>query len=160
MRLISGALGSRSGAGTLCNSSHSLMTNHRSASRVSIIDTCSQLIGCSLKSGAHLPRQNGQFQRFVPISVGIVSIPIRACARAQYGVLYNLNASGRIVHMINRPKCGAKTRAGGYCQAKVVKGRSRCRMHGGLSTGPKTASGRQRISDAQRRRWQSRPEYD
>lgn len=29
-------------------------------------------------------------------------------------------------------RCGAKTRAGGTCQAPVVKGGKRCRMHGGL----------------------------
>ncbi len=36
-----------------------------------------------------------------------------------------------------RPKCGAKTRAGGKCQARIVPGKRRCRLHGGLSTGPK-----------------------
>jgi uncharacterized protein YjcR len=29
------------------------------------------------------------------------------------------------------PRCGAKTRKGTPCKAPVVKGRSRCRMHGG-----------------------------
>ena len=29
----------------------------------------------------------------------------------------------------------------------------RCRLHGGLSTGPKTPEGRARIAEAQRRRW-------
>jgi hypothetical protein len=32
----------------------------------------------------------------------------------------------------------------------------RCRNHGGLSTGPKTEPGRQRIAAAQRKRWQAR----
>ncbi|WP_311201778.1 HGGxSTG domain-containing protein [Ruegeria conchae] len=36
-----------------------------------------------------------------------------------------------------RPTCGARTRAGGQCQARVVPGKRRCRLHGGLSTGPK-----------------------
>lgn len=36
----------------------------------------------------------------------------------------------------DRPKCGARTRAGGECCAPVVAGKTRCRMHGGLSTGP------------------------
>lgn len=36
-----------------------------------------------------------------------------------------------------RPTCGAKTRAGGQCKARVVPGKRRCRLHGGLSTGPK-----------------------
>lgn len=32
-------------------------------------------------------------------------------------------------------RCGAKTRSGGLCRATVVKGRSRCRMHGGTNPG-------------------------
>ena len=53
-------------------------------------------------------------------------------------------------------KCGAYARStGSPCQAPVVKGRTRCKMHGGLSTGPKTAEGRKRISEAQKRRWQT-----
>nr|WP_273544913.1 HGGxSTG domain-containing protein [Heliomarina baculiformis] len=36
-----------------------------------------------------------------------------------------------------RPSCGAKTRTGGQCQMKVVPGKRRCRLYGGLSTGPK-----------------------
>lgn len=41
-----------------------------------------------------------------------------------------------------RSICGARTRVGGQCKARVVKGKSKCRMHGGLSTGPKSAVGR------------------
>jgi hypothetical protein len=44
----------------------------------------------------------------------------------------------------DRPRCGARTRAGGACKAPVVRGKSRCRMHGGLSTGPKTPEGKAR----------------
>jgi hypothetical protein len=55
----------------------------------------------------------------------------------------------------HRPQCGAKTRAGGSCLVRVEYGSSRCRFHGGLSTGPKTANGRARIAEAQRRRWQA-----
>ena len=36
--------------------------------------------------------------------------------------------------------CGAKTRAGVPCRNLPMKN-GRCRMHGGLSTGPKTAAG-------------------
>jgi len=52
-----------------------------------------------------------------------------------------------------RPPCGARTRKGTPCAARCVPGRERCRMHGGLSTGPKTQAGRERISEANRRRW-------
>lgn len=33
----------------------------------------------------------------------------------------------------SRPLCGAKTRCGGSCSARVVPGKTRCRLHGGLS---------------------------
>jgi hypothetical protein len=50
------------------------------------------------------------------------------------------------------PRCGAKTRAGGTCQMRVVMFRKRCRLHGGLSTGPTTPEGRAAIADSNRRR--------
>jgi hypothetical protein len=55
----------------------------------------------------------------------------------------------------DRPRCGAKTRAGGTCMVRVEFGKARCRFHGGLSTGPKTEVGRARIAEAQRRRWRA-----
>ena len=61
--------------------------------------------------------------------------------------------AGRALLKAERPYCEARTRAGGSCQARVVPGKRRCRMHGGLSTGAKTAEGRARIAEAQRRRW-------
>ncbi|MGI9482021.1 MAG: HGGxSTG domain-containing protein [Hyphomicrobiales bacterium] len=33
--------------------------------------------------------------------------------------------------MRQSPRCGAKTRAGTPCQAPAVRGKKRCRMHGG-----------------------------
>ena len=38
------------------------------------------------------------------------------------------------------PRCGARTRNGGCCRQPAMKN-GRCRMHGGLSTGPRTAEG-------------------
>ena len=52
--------------------------------------------------------------------------------------------------------CGAKTRKGTPCKAKSEPGKKRCRLHGGLSTGPKTEEGRRRIAAAQRQRWRER----
>jgi hypothetical protein len=43
-----------------------------------------------------------------------------------------------------RPRCGARTRAGGSCKAPALPDKERCRMHGGLSTGPKTPEGKAR----------------
>ncbi len=69
-----------------------------------------------------------------------------------------------------RPRCGARCRDGHPCAAAVVVVRTdegvryaaRCRMHGGLSTGPRTAEGRRRALDAlargRARRWSSRTE--
>lgn len=52
-----------------------------------------------------------------------------------------------------RVLCEAKTRKGHPCKNMSVPGRRRCKFHGGLSTGPKTIAGRERIAEAQRRRW-------
>lgn len=51
--------------------------------------------------------------------------------------------------------CGACTRKGHPCRNPPEPGRSRCKFHGGMSTGPKTPEGRARIAEAQRRRWAS-----
>lgn len=50
-------------------------------------------------------------------------------------------------------RCGAKTRSGRPCRSLPVRGRSRCRMHGGSSTGPKTPEGRRRVGEATRKRY-------
>lgn len=49
------------------------------------------------------------------------------------------------------PRCGAKTRLGCPCKGPAMTN-GRCRMHGGASTGPKTAAGKARIAAAQARR--------
>ena len=41
-------------------------------------------------------------------------------------------------------RCGAKTRGGGACQNPAIKGRARCKLHGGKSTGPRTEEGKAR----------------
>ncbi|WP_342666561.1 HGGxSTG domain-containing protein [Gemmobacter nectariphilus] len=53
-----------------------------------------------------------------------------------------------------RVPCGAKTRKGTPCRCKSEPGKRRCKFHGGLSTGAKTPEGRERIREAQRRRWE------
>ena len=45
-------------------------------------------------------------------------------------------------------RCRARTRKGTPCQNPVVTGRNRCRMHGGKSTGPRTAEGKARVAAA------------
>ncbi len=49
-------------------------------------------------------------------------------------------------------RCGAKCRNGQPCRAHVVRGRKRCRNHGGLSTGPRSQAGRDAIAASNRRR--------
>ena len=49
--------------------------------------------------------------------------------------------------------CGAKTRKGGECRNKSEAGRTRCKFHGGKSTGARTPEGKARIAEAQQRRW-------
>ena len=57
---------------------------------------------------------------------------------------------------VTRVMCNAKTRKGTDCRNLSEAGRRRCKFHGGMSTGPRTAEGRQRIADAQKRRWRRR----
>ncbi len=47
------------------------------------------------------------------------------------------------------PQCKAKSKqTGKRCKNFAVKGKTVCRFHGGLSTGPKTGEGKQRIKKA------------
>ena len=53
-------------------------------------------------------------------------------------------ARQRIISKRSRKKCGAFARSTGKpCQMKALAN-GRCRLHGGLSTGPKTAEGKAR----------------
>lgn len=58
-----------------------------------------------------------------------------------------------------RGTCNAKTRKGSPCQASPVWNKStdkarngRCKLHGGLSTGPRTEAGKEAIRASNRRR--------
>lgn len=56
-----------------------------------------------------------------------------------------LTAGGRITCL----QCKAKSkRTGIQCRAPAAKGRTKCRFHGGASTGPKTEQGRQSCAAA------------
>lgn len=43
-------------------------------------------------------------------------------------------------------RCEAKTRSGTPCRMKALYSNGRCKLHGGLSTGPKTEAGKARAS--------------
>jgi hypothetical protein len=64
-----------------------------------------------------------------------------------------LAGDGSSLERKDRPRCGAQNRQGQPCAVRVEPGKARCRFHGGLSTGPRTAEGKARIAAAQRRRW-------
>jgi hypothetical protein len=56
------------------------------------------------------------------------------------------------------PVCGARTVKGTPCQARALPGKTRCKFHGGMSTGPKTEEGRAAIAVSNRRRKAERTE--
>jgi len=66
-------------------------------------------------------------------------------SEASHGRLKHGNPSG---DPNTAPRCGARTRAGRPCRAPAVRGKTRCRLHGGLSTGPTTLEGVARIRAA------------
>ena len=45
---------------------------------------------------------------------------------------------------LKRKFCGAKTRAGTQCKRKDLYENGRCKLHGGLSTGPRTPDGKEK----------------
>ena len=42
-------------------------------------------------------------------------------------------------------RCGARTRVGGACQNPAIGGRNRCKLHGGMGSGPKSVAGKARV---------------
>jgi hypothetical protein len=73
---------------------------------------------------------------------------VRAAAQGLSPRAAALAAVGRSVPKRELPLCGALTRVGRPCRARAYRVRAelvprngRCRMHGGLSTGPRTAAG-------------------
>ena len=42
-------------------------------------------------------------------------------------------------------RCGAKTRRGSPCLKPALKNKTRCQLHGGKSTGPRTPEGKARV---------------
>jgi len=62
-----------------------------------------------------------------------------------------------------RPRCGARWRDGHACRAPAVWDavrdrpvNGRCKLHGGLSTGPRTPEGKQRCADGRHAYWAAR----
>jgi len=79
----------------------------------------------------------------------------RACVMGLVPMTANRKQGDPATSKSERPRCGAKTRAGGRCKAPAVWNREedeprngRCRIHGGHSTGPRTKEGLQRTLEA------------
>jgi hypothetical protein len=72
-----------------------------------------------------------------------------AVSARRRGRLRHGNPSG---DFLAAPRCGARTRAGGVCRQPAMAspggGRGRCRLHGGKSTGARTAAGLARCRTA------------
>ena len=47
----------------------------------------------------------------------------------------NQEVGKRLENLRRAPRCGARTRGGTACQRPALRGRRRCRLHGGLSPG-------------------------
>ncbi len=77
-------------------------------------------------------------------SAAIAAMP-PAPAATRGGPLRNGNPRG---NPNIAPRCGARTRSGCPCRAPAMRGRLRCRMHGGASTGPRTEVGLARLRAA------------
>src|SRR5262245_21019477 len=69
---------------------------------------------------------------------------LHAAPDSRRGRLKNGNPCG---DYLRAPRCGARTRAGCPCRQPAMPN-GRCRLHGGLSTGPRTAEGRRRARTA------------
>ena len=47
----------------------------------------------------------------------------------------NQSAETHLANLRRAPRCGAKTRTATSCQCPAIRGRQRCRLHGGHSPG-------------------------
>lgn len=66
-----------------------------------------------------------------------------ACGMDEYETYKYMPAYPAEFHEL---RCGAKTRAGTPCKMKCIYANSRCKLHGGLSTGPKSIEGKARVA--------------
>jgi hypothetical protein len=72
--------------------------------------------------------------------------PIASLPQDRRGRLRNGATPG---DFLAAPRCGAHTRSGDSCRQPAMRN-GRCRMHGGLSTGPRSAEGRARCAAVRR----------
>jgi hypothetical protein len=110
--------------------------------------------------GIELPGRSDRFRVSLAISIGYLAVPRGLLNRNQvkymdwqtyprgdfelqrfFGELANLDP--RLRNLRQAPRCGART-GGTLCQRPAIRGRKRCRLHGGLSPsaprGPKNGN--------------------
>jgi hypothetical protein len=112
-----------------------------------------------------MPQKIGpkRLQRLFDQQVDLHTLPTRQQFEAARTMARLITQAPRRTPKRLRPRCTARCRTGRRCQAKVVWDEDndcpvngRCRLHGGLSTGPRTPEGRRRIGMANRARAQAR----
>jgi hypothetical protein len=81
-----------------------------------------------------------------PMHGGEIIGEINGDWKPRVGRLKNGNPAGDLAAV---QRCGAKCRSGGSCKAPAMAN-GRCRMHGGLSTGPRTPEG---LARSKKARW-------
>lgn len=119
---------------------------------------CKELVAQIREEVADGQRLEGSLlYRLCPATKGLSEDQRRYCTVCDPTSCHDLAAKGigddgYSLPKHSRPECGARTRSGLPCKTKVIPGKKRCRLHGGLSTGPKTELGRNRIAEAQRLR--------
>jgi hypothetical protein len=138
-----------------------LIRARRLEAELAALQVRQNVIDCGLPDGSGIKPENWglrhQYSYFVcPQSRGRYTCTEPECGAGGSCIALRalgLRGDGQVLPKQMRPACGARTRQGASCKAKVVPGKRRCRLHGGLSSGPRTALGRERISNAQRQRW-------
>ncbi len=65
--------------------------------------------------------------------------------KKQMKQLYDVEWRGDIPEYLLDLRCEAKTRAGTPCKRRDLYRNGRCRLHGGLSTGPITEEGKRKV---------------
>lgn len=89
-----------------------------------------------------------------PINIVIVPAAMPAPAKLNANESASAEPKPRASRLPPRPynpipanqTCGAKTRAGTPCQSRALYRSGRCKNHGGLSTGPRSAEGKARVA--------------
>jgi hypothetical protein len=68
------------------------------------------------------------------------------CSR-QCAAMDHVQVEDQLKRIRSATRCGARTRAGGQCQCPAIRGRARCRIHGGLSPGAPRGKGNGNFKD-------------